>query len=398
MQLTRTSASRPVRNLGYIDAMRGLGVLGVFLDHVGHQSGMIERWSTTLSDAGGFGVQLFYVASAFTLFLSLDGRKSEASPTRNFFLRRFFRIAPVFYLAMLVTVALNLLHVRFAITQPTHRDLLLGFFFLHGFSPTGINTVTAGAWSIADECLFYAMLPWLYRRVRNLTGCVVVLCAVIAVNHLANFCFHRAFPSQDQYLVWWFPTELPVFMIGIVGYYLWKTILHSGSYRPVSARLLSLVLLVTAAGIFCFVHRHLPLLHGVAAIAVLLGLMLHPWEFFVNGATRFLGKISYSMYLLHFFVIVFLSAVISKSTMAAASLWHERLFGTPLGFVVYLAVLLCLSAPLCTASWLFLEEPLIALGRRLIARLDHKRIQAAASLLPDPHALVSSSNTSDNQF
>lgn len=398
MQFTQTSASRPVRNLGYVDAMRGLGVLGVFLDHVGHQSGMIERWKTVLSDSGDFGVQLFYVASAFTLFLSLDGRKTEPSPTRNFFLRRFFRIAPVFYLAMLVTLVLNVLHVRFAMTEPTHRDLLLGFFFLHGFSPTGINTVTAGAWSIADECLFYAMLPWLYPRVRNLTGCVVALGAAIAVNRVANFCFYHSFPSQGQYLVWWFPTELPVFMMGIVAYYLWKSLLHSGAHRPASARLLSLALLGTAAGIFGFVHRFFPLLHGVAAIAVLLGVMLHPWAVLVNRATRFLGKISYSMYLLHFFVIVLISEALRKSVAAGHSVWQERLFGTPLGFVVYLAVLLCLSAPLCTASWLFLEEPLIALGRGLIARLDHTRQQNPAPPLPGPHDLVSASNTSDNQF
>jgi peptidoglycan/LPS O-acetylase OafA/YrhL len=395
MRLTQSSASRPVRNLGYIDAVRGLGVLCVLLDHCSIQAGVNVHW-TFVNGVGNFGVQLFYVASAFTLFLSLDGRKAEASPIRNFFLRRFFRIAPMFYLAMLLTLLLNPLRIAL-IPEPSNWDRLLGFFFLHGFSPTGINSVTAGSWSVADECMFYAILPWLYLRVRTLRGSVVALVLGMAVNHLVNFFYHRSFPSQDQYIFWWFPTELPIFIIGIIGYYLWKTVLHSGSLRPRFARLLSLALLGIAAGIFGFMHHHLPFLYGVAALAVLLGLMLHPWIVPVNRAMRFLGKISYSMYLLHSFVIVLLSVTLSKLTATGHPFWHDRLYGTPTGFLMYLAALLCLSVPLCTVSWLYVEEPSIALGRRLIARLDHTP-KPPAPLLPDTQELLSKSSTGDNQF
>jgi peptidoglycan/LPS O-acetylase OafA/YrhL len=40
--------------------------------------------------------------SAFTLFLSHDNRKSECNPTMNFFIRRFFRLAPMLYIGILV--------------------------------------------------------------------------------------------------------------------------------------------------------------------------------------------------------------------------------------------------------------------------------------------------------
>lgn len=48
---------------------------------------------------GQRGVALFFIVSAFTLFLSYDNRKEERHPTRNFFIRRFFRLAPMAFLS-----------------------------------------------------------------------------------------------------------------------------------------------------------------------------------------------------------------------------------------------------------------------------------------------------------
>ena len=48
------------------------------------------------------GVELFFVVSALTLCLSSAARSNrEALPTLNFYIRRFFRIAPMFYIAIM---------------------------------------------------------------------------------------------------------------------------------------------------------------------------------------------------------------------------------------------------------------------------------------------------------
>jgi hypothetical protein len=49
---------------------------------------------------GQRGVALFFIVSAFTLFLNYDNRKEERHPTRNFFIQRFFRLAPMFHIAL----------------------------------------------------------------------------------------------------------------------------------------------------------------------------------------------------------------------------------------------------------------------------------------------------------
>ncbi len=84
--------------LDSIDALRGIAVLGVIVIHaanVPHVPNTI--WNLALP--GQRGVQLFFIVSAFTLFLSRERRPDEAHPDRNFFLRRFFRLTPMFYLA-----------------------------------------------------------------------------------------------------------------------------------------------------------------------------------------------------------------------------------------------------------------------------------------------------------
>ena len=87
---------------------------------------------------GQRGVALFFIVSAFTLFLSYDNRKDERNPTTNFFLRRLFRLAPMFYIAVFLTFLF--LPIYFG----RRRDVLLYLLFLNGFHPLAIGSSAAG--------------------------------------------------------------------------------------------------------------------------------------------------------------------------------------------------------------------------------------------------------------
>src|SRR6185295_1431327 len=90
------------KKLDYIDALRGIAIGGVLLVHCG-QAGT-NNYPSILQCIilnGAIGVQLFYVASAFTIFLTFADRyENEVHHTTNFFIRRFFRIAPMYYMGM----------------------------------------------------------------------------------------------------------------------------------------------------------------------------------------------------------------------------------------------------------------------------------------------------------
>ena len=157
--------------LKYIDALRGIAVLGVVAVHCSQYG--INNYPSYISrffGQGARGVQLFFIVSAFTIFLSQKKRNSfEERPYRNFFVRRFFRIAPMYYLA-----------IGYFIIQNFHKALLdknwdwglvsnvfANLTFLHGFSPYWINSLVPGGWSIAVEMTFYLIVPFLVTKIRT---------------------------------------------------------------------------------------------------------------------------------------------------------------------------------------------------------------------------------------
>jgi peptidoglycan/LPS O-acetylase OafA/YrhL len=92
------SKSEPT-HYAYIDAIRGIAFLSVLVSHgaisVGH------FYATNLLSQGVFGVQLFFLASAITLCHSMHERqKVDKFPVFYFYLRRLFRIAPLFWIAL----------------------------------------------------------------------------------------------------------------------------------------------------------------------------------------------------------------------------------------------------------------------------------------------------------
>jgi exopolysaccharide production protein ExoZ len=50
--------------------------------------------------SGWVGVNVFYFVSAMTMCLMWTQRETESHPTRKFYIRRFLRIAPLFWLAI----------------------------------------------------------------------------------------------------------------------------------------------------------------------------------------------------------------------------------------------------------------------------------------------------------
>ena len=91
-----------------------------------------------------------------------------------------------------------------------------------------------------------------------------------------------------------------------------------------------------------------------------LGLAMWPTRWLVNRATAYLGKVSYSLYLLHPTVIYLLTPM------------YRRIYdGTDqlsLALLASLAVTMAIVLPLSSLAYRFIEKPGIQLGRRIAAR------------------------------
>lgn len=164
LQATVSSTSG-LNHYRYIDALRGFAFLCVLTLHASQQVPNLPF--SSLPVLGEYGVQLFFVLSAVTLLRSVSLRSfKERFPTRNFFIRRFFRIAPLFWFGIVFYGLLDGCRPRYAAPEGLGVSHFISTaLFFHGWSLTTINSLVPGGWSIAVGMTFYLCLPYLAHRI-----------------------------------------------------------------------------------------------------------------------------------------------------------------------------------------------------------------------------------------
>lgn len=364
-----------VRKYDYIDTIRGIAILGVVLVHATQWVHPSSEFFTLVGREGQMGVQLFYLASALTLFLSMNARQhQESRPLLKFFIRRFFRIAPLFYLGIVLYVAYSGLSPRY--WAPAGLEwwfIPLTAVFLHGWHPETINSVVPGGWSIAIEMTFYLMVPFLFARLTNIRVALMallattVLSAVLAplVQDLLKPYYHpNHYFLIEHFTVYWFFAQLPIFIMGVVVY-------HYVKEHPYKDRMLGWFLLLSSLLVFTasltattyqnIIPRHL--LYGLGFVLLVLGLHFAPTKLLVNRVTTTIGKLSFSIYLNHFIVLYL--------TRSAFNRYNDKRFieNGDLGAALAFGLILVISIACSYFTHRFVEKPGIALGKRIIARL-----------------------------
>ena len=361
-----------VRRYDFVDALRGYAILAVIMVH---SSLLLRPENTHLAQFMLFGVRgvdLFFVASALTLCLSWQHRASrEIHPFRNFLVRRFFRIAPMFYVAMILYFALYGFSSRLLALNSVHWwHIPLTIGFLHGFTPESMNSVVPGGWSIAVEACFYLMLPALLLRLRSSGDIIVFFCASVSVSFLsapvirwvlADLCHYDQQGMISAFVGKNILAKLPVFAAGMVA---WCVLRNRRRLRNVA--LAGMLLAAPLLYLECHITGSAPgeiLLGSVhaglifALLAVVLG--AYPPRLLVNRWICEIGQISYSMYLLHFIVVDLLDRMI----------WFH---GGNLSAVLHFMVVTAVAAAVASQTRRWIELPGIEVGRRLIERLENR--------------------------
>ena len=130
-------------------------------------------WLAPLVYSGGSGVMLFFVVSAFTLCLSMDSRsKDEQTPIKNYFTRRFFRIAPLFYVWM------GIYYIRDIIVFNSYTSpwtILQSLSFTLNLFPGKEAGYVWASWTIGVEMLFYLIFPLIFLLSKNIFSATSIL-------------------------------------------------------------------------------------------------------------------------------------------------------------------------------------------------------------------------------
>lgn len=145
-----------------LDLVRGICAFAVCLYHV-----FLWTGSADLHTLGTYGVYIFFVVSGASLYVGHSHRNFDRSEIKRFFLRRFFRLAPLYIAVVCFSTLLA------AITnedRPGIGQFLLNVSLLFGFFDPGESSAVTGGWSIGIEVVFYALFPLLLPLVRSRLG------------------------------------------------------------------------------------------------------------------------------------------------------------------------------------------------------------------------------------
>jgi peptidoglycan/LPS O-acetylase OafA/YrhL len=337
-----------------VDALRGLMALAVAVYHIGALThafaGGARRLVVVL---GVYSVEGFFVISGFCFFHVYANTAFRWPELRRFHLRRFFRIAPLYYFAVLLGVV-------FALDQTVGprvnlarviQNLTLSFGLVH---PN--HAMVIGGWSIGIEYVFYLAFPlllWLTKS-RPLLYALAILLVAWALPYNFGIVQSAAEPRKFHAYVQ-VPNHAFLFLLGGIVVDLRARI---GPRLPLLAVLAALGMIgLCAAQSQPDFLVHLDVMIGMArvkyialcALTVLLVALAKPATGAPWRALGWLGDLSYSVYLMHPFAWLIVAHFLPPAFPALGQL--------ALGLVATLA--------LAALTRRVVEQPSYALGRKL---------------------------------
>jgi peptidoglycan/LPS O-acetylase OafA/YrhL len=380
---SRAQAPAEVPRVAELDGLRGFAILSVVLMHYfynpdPHLKGPIHEIQRIFA-LGWSGVDLFFVLSGFLIGGILLEYRNSPCYFKPFYLRRIFRIFPIYYLWILLFIVLihfggPLLrtHTHSGQLPELNFSIYRHFLFLQNLWDVDYITLAiwwfSTTWSLAVEEQFYLVAPLLVRYLPQrllppLLGAIVVLAPLLRTlirlhsGSDVNWPAYRLMPCRADALA-----------IGMLLAYAWRTdsIRKIILGKPVRLYIVFSLLLIGMAVIWWrypnpndaltqSVGYSLIALFYAVLLIISIGLRSGPIAKFMRwGVLREFGRISYCLYLIHLVVGYFCFGFLTRSTIHFSD-WRSGSLG-----LLSLAVAYGLSR----ISWTYFEHPLVQRGHR----------------------------------
>jgi peptidoglycan/LPS O-acetylase OafA/YrhL len=322
----------------------------------------LDVWTEALSGrvhtcaviCGIYSVQGFFIISGFCFFMLYGRARFDWPELKRFHTRRFLRIAPLLYAAIALSYLTGTLSDPRAGFVRLAENLTLSFALFH---PN--HALVLGGWSIGVEYLFYAVFPLLALLTRRRVVLYAALLLALAMAVRVTFLDIAAAPQPDQFNVYVRVSNHAFLFLmgGVIADLRERT---SFRWSLGSALALSLGLGWLALYGQPEIRDHVAVMVGWMRVKYLLACaaivwvcaLCRPTRWGVPWAFRWLGDVSYSVYLMH--PIAWF--IVSRGSAAA------QVDLSPVG---RLACGLALTLTLAACSERVIERPAIALGRRL---------------------------------
>jgi peptidoglycan/LPS O-acetylase OafA/YrhL len=296
-----TAASPRLKRLPYLEVLRGLCVTIVVLYHL----------DIPAFRYGFLGVDVFFVLSGY-LMARLYGDMKSLDEARNYLSRRAFRLLPAYLVVTLACTAWAAFWVlphefRFLVEHSIWATFLLpnvGYWMDNSYFDHTVFKPLLNLWSLGVELQFYAVFVVLVFAARRFAPTYTV---VLIASLLAFIALHGISPKTAFFHM---PTRAWEFMAGVLC-----AQLHGRWAPPTWTNNIGMACLIAAlVGMLIAMPMPEERLYVPVLVTAILGsaivLLGLPAWFMRTWLARFMetcGTYSYSIYLVHFPIIVFLN-------------------------------------------------------------------------------------------
>lgn len=329
-----------------LDYLRGLMALGIMIYHYLSWTYGSYGSDTFLGIIGIYGVSIFYVLSGLTLYLVYH-QKLNLKNTVPFFIKRFFRIYPLLWIS--ITLTIFLLNKTFD-TKTIFLNITGAFGFL---APD--KYIATGAWSIGNELVFYSFFPIIILIAKKYRF-FIELFFIISIFIGVYFAFYFLEPGtlREQWKIYINPfNQLFLFSGGI---FIAKVI---GSYRNTATGLFLILFISIVIFFYPVSGDRINLLIGWNRMVFSFLSFTTTIAFFITSYNigrwpsfilKKLGHISYTVYLIHPIVFWYSARFFDRADYPGIFLLYTISTTLFISFIVYHLI----------------ESRFITLGRRIV--------------------------------
>ena len=331
--------------LPFLDALRGYAILGVIVVHVEQKAPLSSSLAEKYAQHGNRGVQLFFIVSAVSIAMAWHAR---GDGYLRFLARRLFRLLPALSLAVVGYVAVGATHPKW-----WHAAMTLSF--LNGWHPSAIDSAVPGAWTLSAEMMFYLSVPLLASSIRSLRSAAIwILCAQVIFMTTGRWVWAFWNAVNPEGIGYTNETYFGISPLASAKWFIlgWTTylVMQRFSLSPKASQALfclAIVCLVLGPLSPSWTLHELAFMFGIPAAVY--AMSRGAAAMLDNAPMRWLGTISYSMYLWHFVIHWTLADHLEQPS-----------------FLFLFACTLALTTLCASVTYVLIERPGIRLGAALL--------------------------------
>ena len=318
--------------------------MAVLFGHCGGLNGYRITYSSV-------AVQCFYIISGFYMSMILNEKYKGGNAIFLFYSNRFYRLMPLYLFILIISICASFIMLKlnrlsypstavsmnafikyfYTLDFKTLAYILFSNVFLIGHDLCaflGIDPIDGTmfftsnwettkppmvgsfffipqSWTVSLEIYFYLLAPFLVSRKMKYITILLIATFILRV-YLYSLGYHFGFWEYG-----FFPMELGFFLLGTISYRLYKLLEVKKVFNNINSSLLSIVILS-----FTFFYQYFPVSYSsplpflndrqiLYYFSVTIGL---PFLFYTtnrNKIDRFIGELSYPIYLSHLIIASF---------------------------------------------------------------------------------------------